>query len=79
MVDENSTGPRILSTPCEKQGLRPTPFQTGRKALNRLSTGEIFDGAILNMLIPEIDGMMLARNDPAASPVVIATGPTGET
>ena len=38
-----------------------------------------FRAYILNMLIPEIDGTMLARNNPAASPVVIATGPTGET
>jgi hypothetical protein len=38
-----------------------------------------FRAYILNMLIPEIDGTMPARNDPAASSVVIAAGPTGET
>ncbi len=61
VVDDNSTSRRILSTLGEKWGLRPTTLQTGREALARLAAGEEFDLAILDMLMPELDGAMLAR------------------
>ena len=37
------------------------------EALARIEAGETFDVAVLDMLMPEMDGLALARRDPAAS------------
>jgi CheY-like chemotaxis protein len=41
--------------------MRPTAFASGQEAIRQLKEGESFDLAILDMLMPELDGVMLAE------------------
>ena len=61
IVDDNSTSRRILTTLAEKWGAHPTAVASGAAALARLHAGAVFDVAVLDMQMPEMDGTMLAR------------------
>ena len=61
VVDDNSTSRRILSTLADQWGLRATTLETGHAAVACVAAGETFDLAILDMQMPEMDGIMLAR------------------
>jgi PAS domain S-box-containing protein len=61
VVDNNATGRRILAALALKWGLTAVIEETGRDALHHLRAGEAFDLALLDMLMPEMDGVMLAR------------------
>ena len=61
IVDDNSTSRRILTALADRWGLLATAHATGRAALAALSAGETFDLAILDMQMPEMDGIALAR------------------
>ena len=60
VVDNNETSRRILSTLAGKWGMQATVEETGPAALARLRAGEAFDFALLDMQMPEMDGVMLA-------------------
>ena len=60
VVDDNETSRRILSTLAVKWGMTAVVEQRGTRALERLQAGECFDLAILDMQMPELDGVMLA-------------------
>ena len=60
VVDDNATGRRILSALGKKWGLQVTALATGPEAVAKIAAGELFDLAILDMQMPDMDGIMLA-------------------
>lgn len=60
-VDDNATNRRILTDLAAKWGLRLLTFDTGEKALEAVRGGARFDIGILDMHMPEMDGVRLAR------------------
>ena len=61
VVDDNSTSRRILSTLGERWGLQVTTLGSGFEVLAKMAAGERFDLAILDLQMPDMDGIMLAR------------------
>ncbi len=61
IVDDNATNREILKRVAEPWGMKPTLCENGRQALKRLLGPAEFDVAILDMLMPEMDGGELAR------------------
>ena len=59
-VDDNATSRRILSDLARNWQMIPTAVPTPAEALARLRSGEKFDIAILDMQMPEMDGLTLA-------------------
>ncbi|MCP4415297.1 MAG: response regulator [Chloroflexi bacterium] len=60
IVDDNETNRFILSSQAESWGLIPRAAASGKEALGWIEQGEPFDLAILDMQMPEMDGLMLA-------------------
>ncbi len=78
IVDDNPTNRRILTLQTSKWGMIPRAANSGAQALEWMRQGETFDLAILDMLMPDMDGLMLAkeiRNLPGATllPLVLLT------
>ncbi|HXN14787.1 MAG TPA: response regulator, partial [Usitatibacter sp.] len=61
VVDDNATNRRVLGLQAAKWGMRPRDTASPREALQWLDEGEIFELAILDMHMPEMDGLALAR------------------
>ncbi len=61
VVDDNATNLRILTLQTQKWGTHTTAFSTPLDALKALDAGQRFDLAILDMHMPEMDGIDLAR------------------
>ena len=61
VVDDNEHGRRILSTLAQKWGMTCTVAKDGRECLELLRADRRFDIAVLDMQMPEMDGIMLAR------------------
>jgi CheY-like chemotaxis protein len=61
VVDDNPTNCRILTVQAGKWGMVARDAQSGAQALEWLRGGESFDLAILDMQMPAMDGLMLAR------------------
>lgn len=60
IVDDNATNRKILALQCEHWGIQATAFETGEEALTMLEK-QNFDAGILDMQMPQMDGIMLAR------------------
>jgi signal transduction histidine kinase/CheY-like chemotaxis protein/HPt (histidine-containing phosphotransfer) domain-containing protein len=82
IVDDNATNRRILATQVESWGMIPTAAGGGAEALDLLGTaalsGPTFDVAILDLQMPDMDGLQLSASikaDPrlASLPIVILT------
>jgi CheY-like chemotaxis protein/HPt (histidine-containing phosphotransfer) domain-containing protein len=78
VVDDNPTNRRILTLQTSKWGMIPRDAQSGPQALEWLRSGEKFDLAILDMQMPDMDGLMLAGEirklaDNTALPLVLLT------
>jgi len=78
IVDDSATNRRILTLQARKWGMVPRDAQSGAEALEWLRAGEVFDLAILDMRMPDMDGLMLAgeiRKLPAgeAMPLLLLT------
>jgi PAS domain S-box-containing protein len=76
LVDDNPTNRIILTRQTEAWGMRPYAAMSGMEALDWMDRGERFDLAILDMQMPEMDGLTLAheirkRRDAAALPLVL--------
>lgn len=61
VVDDNATNRYILVRQARAWGMIPFAFATGEQALDWLEQGNCFDIAVLDMAMPEMDGVMLAR------------------
>ena len=62
VVDDNATNRRILSLQAAKWGLAPKDTESGAQALDWLRGGDRFDVAIVDMHMPGMDGVALARH-----------------
>jgi CheY-like chemotaxis protein/HPt (histidine-containing phosphotransfer) domain-containing protein len=60
IVDDNATNRRVLSLQAESWGMRAQAAASGVEALGWLDQGAVFDIAVLDMQMPEIDGAQLA-------------------
>ncbi|MBX3748645.1 MAG: PAS domain S-box protein [Opitutaceae bacterium] len=60
LVDDNATNRRILTSLTASWGMSARAAANGVEALAWLEAGEEFDAAIIDMQMPEMDGLMLA-------------------
>jgi signal transduction histidine kinase/DNA-binding response OmpR family regulator/HAMP domain-containing protein/HPt (histidine-containing phosphotransfer) domain-containing protein len=60
VVDDNATNRRILTLQAEGWGMTVAAFDSAAATLSALTRGEAFDLAILDMQMPEMDGVQLA-------------------
>jgi signal transduction histidine kinase/DNA-binding response OmpR family regulator len=61
VVDDNATNRRVLALQTAKWGMQSRAAETPGQALQWLVEGEKFDLAILDMHMPEMDGLALAK------------------
>ncbi len=61
IVDDNATNREILSLQTASWGMLPEAIEAPTEALIRLRRGADYDLAILDMQMPELDGLTLAR------------------
>jgi len=61
IVDDNATNRLILIRQTRLWGMKPRATAEGREAISWIEEGVPFDLAILDMQMPEMDGVMLAR------------------
>ncbi len=61
VVDDNSINRRILDLQTEAWGLHCQAFESGADALTGVERGDPFDLAVLDMHMPEMDGLELAQ------------------
>ncbi len=60
VVDDNETNRRILETLLRRWGMQPRSSGSPREALRWVADGNAFDIAILDLHMPELDGIALA-------------------
>jgi signal transduction histidine kinase/CheY-like chemotaxis protein/2C-methyl-D-erythritol 2,4-cyclodiphosphate synthase len=68
VVDDNATNRRVLLLQTAKWGMVPRATESPREAMRWLAAGEAFDLAIVDMHMPEMDGVALAREIRAHHP-----------
>ena len=61
IVDDNATNRKILERVTQAWDMEPTSCDSGAEAVRLLLTPATFDVAILDMLMPEMDGAQLSR------------------
>ncbi|MDY6939020.1 MAG: PAS domain S-box protein [Cyanobacteriota bacterium] len=61
IVDDNATNRQILSKQARCWGMDTQAAESGMQALSWLRQGQTFDLIVLDMQMPQMDGMMLAR------------------
>ncbi len=61
IVDDNKTNRHILGAYAYSWGMSPLIAASGKDALNWIQRGDTFDAAILDMNMPEMDGLTLAK------------------
>ena len=61
VVDDNATNREIVSRQARSWGMEPVAVELPSEALALIESGEHFDVAALDMLMPEMDGLELAR------------------
>jgi signal transduction histidine kinase/CheY-like chemotaxis protein len=61
VVDDNATNRRVLTLQTAKWGMAARDAETPSEALRCLDAGETYDLAVLDMHMPEMDGLELAR------------------
>jgi len=78
VVDDNATSREIVSRQARSWGMLVAAVELPSEALARIQAGERFDVAVLDMLMPEMDGLTLAREirrhrDERQLPLVLLT------
>ena len=78
IVDDNETNRRLLTLQAESWEMVPQAAVSGPEALEWIQKGKTFDIAILDMQMPEMDGLTLASEirkyyDPNKLPLVMLT------
>ncbi len=61
IVDDNETSRRVMRSQIEKWGMIAQDTEHPREALGKIERGEKFDLFILDMFMPDINGVTLAR------------------
>ena len=61
IVDDNATNRSILTLQTQSWGMLPYECASGQEALAQVQVGIPFDVAILDMQMPDMDGLMLAE------------------
>jgi PAS domain S-box-containing protein len=61
VVDDNATNREIVARHVRSWGMEPVPAETPAEAVARIERGERFDVAVLDMMMPDMDGVDLAR------------------
>lgn len=61
VVDDNATNRQVISLQVETWGMIVHSVESGLQALELINSGEEFDIAILDMQMPNMDGLILAR------------------
>ncbi len=61
IVDDNETNLKILNMQCKLWGMEPTTVGSPLAALQRVRDRQEFDIAIIDMQMPEIDGLQLGK------------------
>jgi len=61
IVDDNETNRQILTLQTRSWGMQPHAVPSGYEALALLERGQVFDLALLDMHMPGMDGLTLAR------------------
>ena len=70
IVDDNATNRRILVAQTARWGMVPRETGSPTEALRWLEAGERFDVALVDLQMPEIDGLELAARAAAAGSIV---------
>ncbi|MDJ0556461.1 MAG: response regulator [Microcoleaceae cyanobacterium MO_207.B10] len=61
IVDDNPTNCQVLTLQAESLGMIPQAVSNGAEAITLLNSGNKFDIAILDVQIPQMDGITLAK------------------
>jgi PAS domain S-box-containing protein len=61
IVDDNATNREIVTRHARSWGMEPVALELPAAALDLIAQGERFDIAVLDMMMPDIDGVTLAR------------------
>ncbi len=61
IVDDNPTNRQVLTLQAESMGMRSQAVSSGQEAIALLQLGEKFDVAIIDVQMPGMDGITLAR------------------
>ena len=61
IVDDNATNLEIVARHARAWGMEPVEVGAPLDALARIERGESFDVAVLDMMMPDMDGLALAR------------------
>jgi signal transduction histidine kinase/CheY-like chemotaxis protein len=78
VVDDNATNREIVARHARSWGMKPMAIASPSDALARIEKGEKFDVAVLDLVMPEMDGLALAREirlhrDERELPLVLLT------
>jgi signal transduction histidine kinase/DNA-binding response OmpR family regulator len=78
IVDDNATNRRILTFQAQSWGMSTWDTESPREALGWVRQGEVFDLGILDMQMPEMDGLTLATEirrirDASRLPLIMLT------
>lgn len=61
VVDDNETNLSILALHTQRWGMQVTACRSGEEALHRLKNAEQFDAAVIDMIMPDMDGIDLTE------------------
>ena len=70
VVDDNATNRKVLALQAAKWGMRTRDTESPLEALRWVEAGEGFDLAVLDMHMPEMDGLTLAQRIHAHAPAL---------
>jgi PAS domain S-box-containing protein len=78
VVDDNATNREIVTRHARSWGMEAVAIGSPSEALARIEEGEMFDVAVLDLVMPELDGVALAREirrhrDERELPLVLLT------
>jgi PAS domain S-box-containing protein len=61
IIDDNETNRKVLTSQCRSWGMIPESASSGREALSLIRKGEQFDVTLIDMQMPEMDGLVLGK------------------
>ena len=70
VVDDSATNRKVLALQAGKWGMQSRETASPQEALEWLGAGEVFDVALLDMHMPDMDGLALARQVHSLAPAL---------